>query len=210
MLRIAVFASGRGSNFRAILQAIHAGSIRNTEIVLVISNKSDAGALDTARANNIPAVYLDQKQFDSEQDFTQALLTLLDRHGVNFIALAGYLKKLSAEVVRRFKNRIVNIHPALLPDFGGKGMYGIHVHEAVIKSGARKTGATVHLVDEEYDRGPLILQQEVDVDPADTPERLAEKVLQIEHRVYPEAIRLFADGRVKINGRSVTITEKVS
>ena len=210
MLRIAVFASGRGSNFRAILQAIHEGRIRNAEIVLVVSSNPDAGILDSARAHDIPAVHLDQKQFGSEQDFTKALLALLDRHRVNFIALAGYLKKLSADVVRRFKNRIVNIHPALLPNFGGKGMYGIHVHEAVIKSGARKSGASVHIVDEEYDRGPVVLQQEVDVDPADTPESLAHKVLQVEHALYPEVIRLFADGRVKIAGRVVTITDQGS
>lgn len=206
-LNIAVFASGRGSNFQAILTAIHNKTITNAQIVLVVSNKADAGALDIARAHNIPALHLDRKQFASDHEFTATVLRTLEEHGVNFIVLAGYLKKLSNEVVRRYRNRIVNIHPALLPAFGGKGMYGIHVHEAVIESGATVSGATVHLVDEEYDHGPIVLQREVEVTRTDTPESLASKVLQIEHRLYPEAIRLFAEGKVKVNGKTVVIEQ---
>ena len=204
-LNIAVFASGKGSNFLAILQAIQEGRIQNAEIVLVISNKVDAGALDIARANNIPAAHLDRKQFASEEECTTAVLKTLEHYKVNFIVLAGYLKKLSGDVVRRYRNRIVNIHPALLPAFCGKGMYGIHVHEAVINSGAKTTGATVHLVDEQYDRGSIVLQRTVEVANDDTPETLAEKVLNIEHQLYPEAIRLFTEGKVKVNGQTVTI-----
>lgn len=206
-LNIAVFASGRGSNFQAILTAIQNRTITNAQIVLVVSNRADAGALDIARVHSIPALHLDRKQFASDEEFTAAVLRTLEEHGVNFIVLAGYLKKLSSEVVRRYRNRIVNIHPALLPRFGGKGMYGIHVHEAVIQSGAKISGATVHLVDEEYDHGPIILQRAVEVSSNDTPESLAEKVLQIEHTLYPEAIRLFAEGKVKVNGMSVTIEQ---
>lgn len=204
-LNIGVFASGRGSNFLAILQAIKQGVIANAEIALVISNKADAAALETARANNIPAAHLDQKQFTSEDEFTRTLILVLDQHGVNFIVLAGYLKKLSAAIIRRFRNRIVNIHPALLPAFGGKGMYGLRVHEAVIQSAAQISGASVHIVDEEYDHGPIVLQRTVDVARDETPGTLAQKVLNVEHRLYAEAIRLFAEGKVKVNGQSVTI-----
>ena len=204
-LNIGVFASGRGSNFLAILNAIKQGIITNAKIVIVVSNKSDAGALEIARANNIPAVHLDQKQFTSEEEFTEALLLSLREHGVNFIVLAGYLKKLSAEIIRRFQNRIVNIHPGLLPAFGGNGMYGLRVHQAVIASRARVSGASVHIVDEEYDHGPVILQRTVEVAENETPETLAEKILKIEHQLYPEAIRLFAEGKVQVSGQSVKI-----
>lgn len=204
-LNIAVFASGRGSNFHSILKAIQTGRITNAEIVLVLSNNSDAGALEIARANNIPAVHLSQKQFASEEEFTDALLGILDKHRVNFIVLAGYMKKLAVEIIKRFRNRIINIHPALLPSFSGKGMYGMRVHEAVITSGAKKSGATIHIVDEEYDRGPIVLQRSIDVAEDETPETLAAKVLEVEHQLYPEAIRLFAEGKVNINGQSVAI-----
>jgi phosphoribosylglycinamide formyltransferase-1 len=204
-LNIAIFASGRGSNFQAILTAIQNGRIKNAEIVLVVSNNADAVALEIARANNIPAIHLDRKQFGSDSEFTSTTLRTLEAHRVNFISLAGYLKKLGSEIVQRYKNRIVNIHPALLPAFGGKGMYGIHVHEAVINNGAKTTGVTVHIVDDEYDHGPIVLQRSIEVASNDTPALLAEKVLKIEHALYPEAIRLFAEGRVKINGQSVTI-----
>lgn len=206
-LNIAVFASGRGSNFQAILTAIKKGTVRNAEIVLVISNNVEAGALGVARAHNIPAVHLDRKQFTSEEELASAVLKVLKQHNVNFIVLAGFLKKLSGEVVRRYKNKIVNVHPALLPQFGGAGMYGIHVHEAVIKSGVRTTGATVHLVDEEYDHGPIVLQQTVEVASDDTPDSLAEKVLKIEHLLYPEAIRLFSEGKIRVNGHTVIIEQ---
>ena len=205
-LNIAVFASGRGSNFHAILDAISAGSIPDTRVVLAVSNNSEAGALAVARENGIPAMHLSQKQFPSEELFAEAMAGALKDHGVNFIALAGYMKKLPSAVIRMFPGRVVNIHPALLPAFGGKGMYGIHVHEAVIAARSKRSGATVHIVDEEYDHGPIVLQREVDVAESDTPESLAAKILPIEHRIYPEAIRLFAEGRVKVLGRAVTIT----
>lgn len=204
-LNIAVFVSGRGSNFQAILHAIKEGKIPNSEIVLVVSSNSTAGACEIARQNDIPAITLRSKEFPSENEFAEALTGALEERGVNFVALAGYLKMLPAKLVQRFRNRIVNIHPALLPAFGGKGMYGYFVHEAVIASGAKKSGATVHIVDEEYDRGPIVLQQTVDVAESDTPETLAEKVLKIEHQIYPEAIRLFAEGQVTVEGRIVAI-----
>lgn len=207
-LKIAVFASGRGSNFLAILEAIERGSIPNAAIVAVISNNADAGALATAKEHRIPALHLSSKQFGTLEEFRAALLSALEEHGTTFIVLAGYMKKLDAGIVRRYKNRIVNIHPALLPAFGGVGMYGMHVHEAVVASGARESGATVHLVDEEYDRGPIVLQERVTVAADDTPATLAAKVLAVEHALYPRAIRLFAEGRVSITGRQVTITQE--
>jgi len=205
MLNIAVFASGKGSNFRAIQTAILNGSIRKAKIVLVISNNSDAGALVAAREFDVSAVHLSRKQFATDDEFNAALIRTLETHGVNFIVLAGYMKKIDSSLIQRFKNRMLNIHPALLPAFGGSGMYGMHVHEAVIAQKAYITGATVHLVDEEYDHGAIVLQRTIAVMPDDTPQTLAAKVQRIEHDLYPEAIRLFADGQIKIDGQHVTV-----
>jgi phosphoribosylglycinamide formyltransferase-1 len=208
-LNIAVFASGRGTNFRAILSAVQAAEIPNTVIALVISNNSEAGALAIARENIIPALHISQQQFPSENEFVKTLLDTLETHHINFIALAGYMKKLPSLIIRRFRNRIINIHPALLPKYGGTGMYGKHVHEAVIANRETLSGATVHIVDEEYDHGAIVLQETVSVSANDTPETLAEKVLEIEHRLYPEALRLFAEGKVSIEGQHVRILEHV-
>ena len=205
MLNIAVFGSGRGSNFQAILTAIQQGIISEASVCLVLSNNSGAGLLEIARANGIPAVHMSRKNFLGEEEYVDALLDILHRHGTNFIALAGYMKQVPSRVISTYRDRILNIHPALLPRFGGKGMYGIHVHEAVIAAGESVSGATVHLVDEEYDRGPIVLQRTVPVSPGETPETLAAKVLQIEHTLYPEALRLFAAGRIVIHHRTVTI-----
>jgi phosphoribosylglycinamide formyltransferase-1 len=196
MLRIAALGSGRGSNFKAILSAIQEKKIPAARICLVISNNSSAGILEIARASSLPAIHLSQKQYPSEELFVEALLTLLRTHDVNLIVLAGYMKQIHPRVVRAYRNRILNIHPALLPKFGGKGMYGHHVHEAVIQAGEGFSGATVHIVDEVYDHGPVILQKRIPVDPEDTSETLAAKVLRIEHELYPEALRLIAEGRI--------------
>jgi phosphoribosylglycinamide formyltransferase-1 len=203
-MNIGVFASGRGSNFQAILNAIQEGLLP-ARVVLVLSNKGAAGALEIARARSLAAVHLSQKQFPDEGSFSAAMLHVLKEHNVQIVALAGYLKKIPLNVVREYRNRILNIHPALLPSFGGAGMYGHYVHEAVIASGAKLSGATVHLVDEEYDRGPIVLQKAVTVEALDTPETLAEKVLKIEHEIYPLALKAFAENRVTINERSVWI-----
>jgi len=205
MLNIAVFASGKGSNFRAIQNAILNGSICNAKIVLVISNNSDAGVFDIAREHGIPAVRLSRKQYTTDDEFNNGVLQTLQQYETNFIVLAGYMKKVDSSIIRRYSNRILNIHPALLPAFGGSGMYGMHVHEAVISQKVPVTGATVHIVDEEYDHGAIVLQRKVAVAPEDTPETLAVKVRHVEHELYPEAIRLFAEGQVKIDGRHVTV-----
>jgi phosphoribosylglycinamide formyltransferase-1 len=205
MLNIAVFGSGKGSNFLAILSAIQQGKIPDTRICLVVSNNSAAGILEVARANFLPAVHISQKNFPGEAEFVSALLETLRNHGVNFLVLAGYMKRLHPQVIHAFRNCIINIHPALLPRHGGQGMYGIHVHEAVLAAGEPFSGATVHLVDEQYDHGAIVLQKKVAVSPDDTPETLAAKVLSVEHEIYPEAIRLFAEGSVHVgsNERAV-------
>lgn len=199
MLNIAVFGSGKGSNFKAILTAIERGEIRGARIVLVLSNNPGAGILATARTHGIPATHATQKSFANEGAFVASVLETLRRHEVNFIVLAGYMKHLPRDIVAGYRNRIINIHPALLPKFGGKGMYGMHVHEAVIAAGEEYSGATVHFVDEEYDHGAIVLQKRVPVAPDDTPETLAARVLALEHELYPEAVRLFAEGRVLLN-----------
>ena len=203
-MRLAVFASGGGSNLQAILDAVEGGTL-HAEVTLVVTDRETAGALDRATRHGIPTEVLKPAEFADGEAFGQALLDVLDKRGVNFIALAGYLKMIPEAVVRAFKHRIVNIHPSLLPAFGGSGMYGRRVHEAALAHGVRWSGATVHLVDEDYDTGPIVLQQPVSVEPGDTPESLAARVLEVEHRLYPEALRLFADGRVRIDGRTVTI-----
>jgi len=204
-MNIAVFASGRGSNFQSILNAIDAG-ILPAQVVVLISNKSDAGAMEIARAQNIPTQHLSQKMFSSEEALAKAMLDVLKKKQTEFIVLAGYLKKIPAQVIRQYRNRIINIHPALLPLFGGDGMYGHRVHESVLASGEKVSGATVHLVDEEYDRGPIVMQKTVDIVPDETPDSLAAKVLKIEHEIFPLALKAFAEGRIKVEGRKAWIT----
>ncbi len=203
-MRIAVFASGGGTNFQAILDAIQRGELP-AEVCLLVTDRPTAGAIERARTHEIPVAILPPVEYETEEAYIHTLLERLDEHRINFIALAGYLKKIPAEIVQRYYGRMINIHPSLLPAFGGKGMYGIRVHRAVLEYGAQWTGATVHLVDEEYDHGAIILQEPVPVFPGDTPEELAARVLRVEHRLYPRALCLFAEGRIEINGRTVTI-----
>ncbi len=207
MLTLCVFVSGRGSNLAALIEAIRLGRL-DARIALVISNKAEAGALALARANAITALHLSPAQFTSEEAYSSSLLGLLEEHGVGLIVLAGYLKKIPAAVIQHYRHRILNIHPALLPAFGGKGMYGHHVHEAVLDYGCKVSGATVHIVDSDYDTGAPVLQQCVPVLEDDTPERLAARVLETEHEILPRAVQLFAEGRVWIEGRRVTILAK--
>jgi len=203
-MKLAIFASGRGSNFQAILHAIATQRLR-AQVVLCVSNRADAGALQVAQAAQIPAAVIEEKTFANSSEYASALLAQLAKHDVHFIVLAGFMRKIPVEVVRQFRHRIVNIHPALLPSFGGKGLYGHRVHEAVLEYGCKVSGATVHFVDEEYDTGPPILQRCVPVLENDTPATLAGRVLEIEHQIYPEALQLFAEERVRVEGRKVRI-----
>jgi len=198
-MNVAVFASGRGSNLNAIIEAIRKG-VLPAHLSLVVSNNASAGALELARSHNIPAVRIRQNDFSSEEAFAEELLSCLARHEVEFIALAGYMKKIPPQIIGRFRNKITNIHPALLPAFGGPGMYGMHVHEAVLRAGVKITGVTVHLVDEEYDHGPIVLQRPVEVAPYDDPVSLAARVQAVEHEVYPLVLKAFAEGRVTVKG----------
>ena len=182
-MRLAVCVSGRGSNLVALLEALTGSPA--AEVVLVLSNKADAPALDRARERGIPA-----EAFDNFRDAAEWLARLA-RHHVDLVVLAGYLKLVPAGVISAYRGRILNIHPALLPDFGGPGMYGHHVHEAVVRSGVPFSGATVHLVDEEYDRGEILGQARVPVLPGDTADTLAARVLGAEHRLLP-AVELAA------------------
>jgi len=153
-------------------------------------------------------VHFSAKLFSSQQEYVQGLLELLEAHHVDFIALAGYMKMVPPELIARYRNRIVNIHPALLPEFGGHGMFGMHVHEAVLAAKRKESGATVHIVDEEYDRGPIVLQKRIPVNDGDTPETLAQRVLHIEHEIYPQALQLFAKNRIVLEGGIVNIRKE--
>jgi phosphoribosylglycinamide formyltransferase 1 len=203
-IRISAFASGKGSNLEAILRNINNGSL-NAKVVAVISNKSQAGALINAQNSNIPAYHVSSLLFDSNKEFVNKLLDILKEHKTEIIVLAGYMKKIPMDIVRAYKHRILNIHPALLPSFGGKGLYGQFVHQAVLDYGCKVSGATVHLVDEEYDTGAPIVQQCVPVEEGDTSESLAERVLKTEHIIFSQAIQLFAENRIQISGRKLTI-----
>jgi len=182
--RLAVFASGRGSNLRALVDASCAGRLRAT-VALVVSNRSTSGALAFARERGIAARHMSTRTHD---DLPRALRDALVAARINAVALAGYLRPVPSLVLRAFPERVFNIHPAPLPRFGGPGMYGIHVHRAVLEAGVAWSGPTVHLVTERYDEGPVLAHVPVPVEPGDTPEVLAARVLAVEHRVYPAVL----------------------
>ena len=200
MTRVAVLASGSGTNLQAILDHQSAlGAAAVARVVLVASDRPDAGALQRARNAGITALHLDRT------GRTTGLSTILDAHRIELVVLAGYLRLVPPDVVSRFRGRILNVHPALLPAFGGPGMFGHHVHEAVIASGARLTGPTVHFVDERFDEGPVIVQMPIPVEPTDTPESLAGRVLAIEHKLYPEVVEAVAAGRIRLGADNSVI-----
>jgi phosphoribosylglycinamide formyltransferase-1 len=185
--RLAVLASGRGSNLQAIVDHFdNLARERVAKVVLVASNKADSPALIRAATASI-----DIAHFNAADDGTE-LLDLLKKHRIDLVVLAGYLKRIPSKVIREYSGRMINIHPALLPAFGGEGMYGARVHQAVIASGAKESGVTVHLVDDDYDRGPIIAQWRIPVEPSDTADRLAARVLNVEHVVYPRAVEMVA------------------
>jgi phosphoribosylglycinamide formyltransferase-1 len=201
---VLVSGKGRGTNLQALIDARERGEL-GADLVVVVSTNAEAGALDRARKHGLEALFVDPKQFAAPQELDLALAEIMLERQVGLICLAGYMRILTPVLIRRFPNRIMNIHPALLPAFGGKGMYGHHVHEAVIASGAKYTGVTVHFADEEYDHGPIALQKIVEVLPDDDADSLAARVLREEHKLYPRAVHLFAEGRLQIEGRRVRI-----
>ncbi|MCC6928425.1 MAG: phosphoribosylglycinamide formyltransferase [Gemmatimonadaceae bacterium] len=191
--QIAVLASGGGSNFQSIQEHLTAlGAARPGEIVLVACDRASAGALARARGHGITALAMEREQRSN------GMLALLAHHGIDLVVLAGYLRMIPAEVTRAYRGRIVNVHPALLPAFGGPGMYGHHVHEAVVAHGARVSGATVHFVDEEYDHGAIIAQWPVPVFPGDDAETLARRVLAVEHALFPRVVQQLAAGVITL------------
>jgi phosphoribosylglycinamide formyltransferase-1 len=195
-LKLSVLASGGGTDLQAIIDAVKNGSL-DVDIKLVISNNSEAYALRRAEENGIPWVVHSSANYFDKEEFRRRFLDILLYNEVNFIVLAGYLKKIPDIVVEHFHRRIINIHPALLPKYGGKGFYGQNVHKAVLEAGDKVTGVTIHFADNKYDNGEIIYQEEVPVADSDTPDTLAERVLKIEHKVLPYVIGLFAEGKVK-------------
>ncbi|BAG14220.1 phosphoribosylglycinamide formyltransferase [Endomicrobiia bacterium] len=188
--RLAILVSGSGSNMQSIADSTNRGILKGlAAIVLVISNNPNAYALRRAENENIKAVCIERKDFEDEKSFNGAILEELQNTKVDIVCLAGYMRMIGQEIMDVYRGRMLNIHPALLPKFGGKGMYGYHVHEAVVKAGEKKSGVTVHFVEEEYDTGKIVIQREVEVFKSDTPQDVAKKVLAVEHRIYPEAIK---------------------
>ncbi|MHB9037467.1 MAG: phosphoribosylglycinamide formyltransferase [Armatimonadota bacterium] len=210
MTRIAVMVSGagRGSNMQAIVDACKAGKI-DGEVAVVLGVKDDAPAMERARNQGIKTVAIPPRSFDSAQAYDDAVLTALQENRIDLICLAGYMRVLGQNVIDAYRNAIMNVHPALIPSFCGKGMYGHHVHEAVIARGVKFTGVTVHFVDEDYDTGPIILQAVVPVGESDTPETVAAHVLEREHETYTQAISLFAQGRLRVVDRKVRVLPAV-
>jgi len=202
---IAVLASGRGTNFEAL---VHTGRRADTngEVRLLVTNIADAPVLQRAEAEHVPAAIIPHRQFKTRAEFERALIAELNRHNINLVCLAGFMRILSPVFVTAFESRIMNIHPSLLPAFAG--LQGMQVHEAVIASGAKVSGCTVHFVTTDVDAGPIVVQRAIAVREADTPESLALRVLVEEHQAYAEAVRLFCTGRLRVEGKRVRILEK--
>jgi len=200
--RIAVFASGFGSNLQALIDYNNKHGL-NGDIVLVFSNNKDAFTLVRAKKNNIKAVFMDPTRYSSREKYDSKIIEMLEEEKINLVVLAGYMLLLSQEFIHRFKNKILNIHPALLPSF--KGTHGI---KDAYRYGVKVTGITVHFVDEDLDSGPIILQEAFPIDPDDSVEELEGKIHKVEHKIYPEAVKYFCDDRLEIDGRRVKILNR--
>ncbi len=199
MLKLAVLVSGGGTNLQAIIDAVEAGEISQANIAAVISNKKDAYALTRAAEHGIYNCCISPKDYESRELFEQALLEVLTREQIDLVVLAGYLVILPEGLIQKYKNRIINIHPSLIPSFCGNGFYGLKVHEAALARGVKVTGATVHFVDEGTDTGPIILQKAVAVQPGDTPQILQKRVMeQAEWKILPQAIEMIAKGQIAV------------
>lgn len=203
MLKIAVFVSGRGSNLQSILDAKKSGSL-NVEVSAVITDRAESGAAEKAKLNGIPVWFLSKEKKGGSLQYEE-LAGLLKKLEVDLIVLAGFLKLVPESVIDLYENKIINIHPALLPSFGGKGMYGMNVHRAVFNSSAKVSGPTVHFVDKIYDNGKIIAQRAVDISDVTSPEEIAERVLRVEHELLPFVIRKFEEGKVKIIDERVVV-----
>ena len=208
MLRVAVLVSGGGTNLQAIIDAVENGTITNTQIVGVISNNKNAFALERAGRHGIPAQCISTKDFETRDEFNRVFLDKVNELKADLIVLAGFLVVIPEMMIREYRNRIINIHPSLIPSFCGTGFYGLKVHEAALKRGVKVVGATVHFVDEGTDTGPIILQKAVSVEEGDTPEILQRRVMeQAEWKILPQAIDLIANGKVQIVDGKVSIAQ---
>lgn len=208
MLRVAVLVSGGGTNLQAIMDAIRAEKITNAEIITVISNNAGAYALERAKNYGCEALLISPRDYQNREEFNQALLVALNERKIDLVVLAGYLVVVPPCVIREYENRIINIHPSLIPSFCGTGCYGLHVHEKALARGVRISGATVHFVDEGTDTGPIIMQKPVAVEQGDTPQILQRRIMeQAEWVILPETINLIANGKVHVEGRTVIIDE---
>lgn len=206
MLKIAVLVSGGGTNLQALIDARKAGKIPGGEIALVVSSSAGAFALERARRAGIPAAVLPRRRFAAQEEYDGALLALLEKNGIGLVVLAGFLTFIGPRVVERYRNRIINVHPSLIPSFCGPGFYGLHVHEAALRRGVKVTGATVHFVNEVCDGGPIILQKAVEVLPGDTPQTLQRRVMeQAEWKLLPRAVALFCQDRLSVENERVII-----
>lgn len=211
MLKIAVLVSGGGTNLQALIDAERARGIPDGEITLVISSREDAYALTRAKNAGIPTEILKRRSFSSQEEYDEALLALLDRGQIGLVILAGFMTMISARVIERYRDRIINIHPSLIPSFCGAGCYGLRVHQAALEKGVKVTGATVHFVNEICDGGPIILQKAVEVLPDDTPEALQRRVMeQAEWKLLPRAAALFCGGKLEVKNGIVRIKEDSS
>ena len=206
MKKIAVFVSGGGSNFKAIHHQIIQGNILG-KIDMVFSNNPNCGAIKFAEENFIPIFIINSARYPNPHTRDEFLLETCLKAEIDLICLAGFMKMLPQNIVKQYEYRILNIHPGLLPEFGGKGFYGMRVHEAVINTGKRESGATVHFVDEIYDHGPIILQKKVEVMETDTPESLAARVLKLEHELFPEVVKAFCENKIIMENNKPKILE---
>jgi phosphoribosylglycinamide formyltransferase-1 len=206
MTKIAVLVSGSGTNLQALIDAKSNGLIPSGDISLVLSSAPDAYALTRAKEHNILTTVIERKEYCDREAFTEAILNELQRHKIDLVVLAGFLYILSPVFTRHFENRVINVHPSLIPSFCGDGYYGLRVHEKVLEYGVKLTGATVHFVNEETDAGPIILQKAVPVNSDDTPQTLQQRVMeQAEWVILPQAVNLFCEGCLRVEGRHVFI-----
>nr|WP_312578669.1 phosphoribosylglycinamide formyltransferase [Sedimentibacter sp.] len=204
-IKIGVLISGSGTNLQSIIDSINSHEI-NGKIEVVISNKETAYGLERARQHGIDAVFVRSKEFANPEQYDEAIIQELKSRDVELVILAGYLKILTPKFIEEYNNKIINIHPSLIPSFCGKGYYGIKVHEAAINYGVKISGATVHFVDENADTGPIILQESVNVEYSDSAETLQKKILKIEHKILPQAVKYYCNGKIEIIDRKVKIT----
>lgn len=202
MKKLGILLSGRGSNFRAIFDAIQSGFIKNAKIEVVISNKADAQGLKFAKDNNLNAIFLNPKDFFSRSEYDRKLVEILKNYSVDLVCLAGFMRIVGEEVVNAFENKILNIHPSLLPSFPG-----LDAQKQALEYGVKITGCTVHFVDTKVDHGPIVLQAAVEVKEDDTVETLSNRILTYEHKIYPYAVKLFVEGKLRVLGRKVQILQ---